>query len=218
MLLLASNSLRRRQLLGLCGWTFKVMPVEIDERPLRGEKPREYVLRLAEDKARATASQVQGDVLVLAADTSVVDKDDAGEKIIGKPSDAMEAEATLRLLQGRTHKVYTALALLRVDDGTTLTDWCATDVPMREYTDEEIRTYVASGDPFDKAGAYAIQHTGFRPVKNLQGCYANVMGLPLCHLTRTLERLDVEPGADVPMVCQSTLQYHCPIFRQVLGR
>jgi len=84
----------------------------------------------------------------------------------------------LTQLRGRTHQVYTGVALLRVIDGHLLKELCVTDVPMREYSDEEIRSYVATGDPLDKAGAYAIQHPEFRPVANMSGCYASVMGLP----------------------------------------
>jgi predicted house-cleaning NTP pyrophosphatase (Maf/HAM1 superfamily) len=87
---------------------------------------------------------------------------------------------------------------------------------MREYSDEEIYTYTASGDPLDKAGAYAIQHSGFNPVHNLQGCYANVMGLPLCHLTRVLMRLGLDPGLDVPTACQQSLRYACSVFEDIL--
>ena len=87
---------------------------------------------------------------------------------------------------------------------------------MREYSDVEISAYVASGNPLDKAGAYAIQHAGFHPVESLTGCYANVVGLPLCHLTRTLGKLGITPLNDVPHTCQSALEYHCPIYQHVL--
>ncbi len=97
----------------------------------------------------------------------------------------MDAEATAMLtrLRGRTHQVYTGVALLRTSDSLLLTDLCVTDVPMRHYSDEEIQSYVATGDPLDKAGAYAIQHSGFRPVASMDGCYASVMGsavVPRC--------------------------------------
>jgi predicted house-cleaning NTP pyrophosphatase (Maf/HAM1 superfamily) len=87
---------------------------------------------------------------------------------------------------------------------------------MRNYSDEEMQAYIASGDPMDKAGAYAIQHDGFKPVDNLMGCYANVVGLPLCHLTRSLWRLDVTPVTDISQACQAKLGYRCPIYKQVL--
>jgi len=213
MLILASNSPRRKQLLGLGGWGFEIKPVEIDENPLVGEQPKAYVRRLAASKARAAAGDAAPDDIIVAADTTVVDQ---GE-ILGKPSGPGEAEIMLRRLRGRRHQVYTALAVLRVADGKMLIDWCVTEVPMREYTDDELQAYLASGDPLDKAGAYAIQHREFHPVVHLEGCYANVVGLPLCHLVRTLHQMQIEPDNDVPAACQSTLQYDCSIFPHVLS-
>jgi septum formation protein len=212
MLVLASNSPRRRQLMALGGWTFTLIPAEVDESPLLGEHPKEYVLRLAESKARAAASVAPEAALVVAADTTVAD---SGE-ILGKPADTRQAEAMLRRLRGRSHQVFTALAVLRSIDGWLLTDWCRTEVPMRLYSDEELSAYIATGDPFDKAGAYGIQHEGFRPVERLGGCYANVMGLPLCHLVRTLREMGMAHEMDVPQACQAALQYNCPVYTQVL--
>lgn len=212
--MLASNSPRRRQLLALGGWEFSVQPADVDETPLPGETPREYVLRLAESKARAVSlHSPPSDTLILAADTTVAD----GPDLLGKPADAAEAEAMLRRLRGRTHIVFTALALLRLSDGALLSDCCATPVPMRAYTHEEMKAYIASGDPMDKAGAYAIQHPGFRPVESLSGCFANVMGLPLCHLVRALRRWQIHPAVDLPQACQAALNYDCPVFEQVLS-
>ena len=87
---------------------------------------------------------------------------------------------------------------------------------MRNYSDEEIKKYVASGDPMDKAGAYAIQHGGFHPVKQLDGCFANVMGLPLCHITRSALFFGVTPQVDLPKACQTALAYDCPVYHQIL--
>jgi MAF protein len=196
----------------LGGWTFTLIPAEVDESSLASEHPKDYVLRLAESKARAVAKQAPEDALVIAADTTVVD----GGEILGKPADNREAEAMLRRLRGRTHQVYTALAVLRPKDGKLLTDWCRTEVPMRHYSDEEMNAYIASGDPLDKAGAYGIQHEGFQPAERLWGCYANVMGLPLCHLTRTLEKMGMVSESDVPQACQAALQYDCPVYTHVL--
>jgi predicted house-cleaning NTP pyrophosphatase (Maf/HAM1 superfamily) len=119
-------------------------------------------------------------------------------------------------LRGQTHQVYTALAVLHGTERALMLDWCVTQVPMRTYSDAEVSAYIATGDPLDKAGAYAIQHAGFHPVEQLDSCYANVVGLPLCHLTRTLVKLGVAPINDVPRVCQQELDYCCPVFRQVL--
>jgi len=209
---LASNSPRRRQLLTLTGWMFHIVPVDVDETPQQGETPQEYVLRLAEAKARAALPRLRPDGLVLAADTTVADR---GE-ILGKPAHAAEAVAMLQRLRGRTHQVHTAIAVILYGQQEAHTDLCTTDVPMRNYTDEEIAAYVASADPFDKAGGYAIQNPHFQPVAHLQGCYANVVGLPLCHLTRTLNKLDILPRVDVPRSCQTFLQYDCPVYEQVL--
>lgn len=212
-MVLASSSPRRRQLLSLGGWTFSVLPVEVDERPERGESGDKYVLRLAESKARASTALIAGEAVVIAADTCVVD----GDELLGKPVDEPEAEAMLRQLRGKVHQVYSALAVMRMPEGALVTDLCVTDVPMRDYSDREMLEYIASGDPLDKAGAYAIQHAGFHPVEGMQGCFANVMGLPLCHLLRTLRRLGISPQVDLPAACQSELDYLCPVFHQVLN-
>ncbi len=122
----------------------------------------------------------------------------------------------LRSLRGHTHQVLTALSILPAGETAPLVDLCATDVPMRDYSDDEINTYVATGDPFDKAGAYAIQHAGFHPADQLRGCFANVMGLPLCHLARDLSSLGVLSAKDIPKACQSALGYVCPVYRAIL--
>lgn len=212
-LVLASNSPRRRQLLSLTGWDFTVSVADVDETLLANETPAAYVLRLAQTKARTIAERSPDARLILAADTTVVE----GGDILGKPADAAEAAAMLTRLRGRTHQVYTGIALLRSDDNLLLTDLCITDVPMRSYTDEEIHAYVASGDPLDKAGAYAIQHAGFRPVARMDGCYAGVMGLPLCHVVRLMRQMNVPPAADVPANCQKLLEYDCPVFETILS-
>ena len=215
-LVLASSSPRRKELLALGGWMFTIAPAEIDETPLPEEEPRQYVLRMAENKARVVSTRQSSDVLVIGADTIVVDSSQNKEQILGKPTDAAEATTMLRQLRGHQHLVHTAIAILRSSDSRLLTDCCTTQVPMREYNDQEIDAYVSTGDPFDKAGAYAIQHVDFNPVVNLQGCYANVVGLPLCHLTRTLRKLGIQPAADVPGACQAALGYRCPVFQQIL--
>jgi MAF protein len=210
-LVLASNSPRRKQLLALGKWAFRVEPAQVDENPLPGEDPLHYVLRLAESKARSTAERSCSEDIILAADTTVVD----GGQILGKPADAFEAETMLRRLRAKTHQVFTALAMLRLSDDLLVMDWCVTDVPMRAYSDEEMWAYIATGDPLDKAGAYAIQHRDFQPVSELQGCFANVMGLPLCHVVRALEKLGIQTRANVPQRCQEELQYNCSFFSLV---
>lgn len=196
----------------LGGWNFVVISAEVDERILPGEDARAYVSRLAQSKAQAGALLAPAESLVVAADTTVVDRG----RILGKPANPAQARAMLIQLRGRKHQVYTAIALARPQDGVLLTDCCLTQVRMRRYSDDEVEEYIATGDPLDKAGAYAIQHPGFNPVESLDGCYANVVGLPLCHLQRALFRLGVKPQADIPAACQATLRHVCPIFRQVL--
>ena len=212
IIILASNSPRRRELLALGGWTFHTRPADVDENQRPGEAPGIYVLRLAESKARKCAESAHPDLVIVAADTAVID----GKTILGKPKDMAEAVEMLKALRGHSHQVYTGLAVLRLADGRLVTDLCITDVPMRNYRDDEVEAYVASGDPLDKAGAYAIQNAGFHPVEALQGCYASVMGLPLCHLTRSLDKLDIAPHGDIAEVCQSALGYACPISAAVL--
>jgi nucleoside triphosphate pyrophosphatase len=213
LLVLASNSPRRRQLLALADWMFNVIVADVDESQLPNESPAEYVLRLAETKARTTASRAHTDQIILAADTTVVD----GNDILGKPKDNVEAFAMLARLRGHTHQVYTGVALLRLSDGLLLKDLSVTDVPMRDYSDEEIQAYIQTGDPLDKAGAYAIQHPRFRPVAHMSGCYASVMGLPMCHVVRMMRKIDSPPHADVPVKCQTLLEYQCPVSRAILS-
>lgn len=211
LLILASNSPRRRQLLALADWMFSVVVADVDESTRANESPADYVLRLAETKARAISAHA--DQIILAADTTVVD----GGDILGKPKDNVEAFAMLTRLRGHTHQVYTGVALLRLSDGLLLKELSVTDVPMRNYSDEEIHAYILTGDPLDKAGAYAIQHPRFKPVASMSGCYAGVMGLPLCHVIRMMRKMEAPPHADAPVKCQTLLEYHCPVSRAILS-
>ena len=211
-LILASNSPRRRELLALTGLTFDVRPAEIDETPRPAEPPDLYVSRLAWSKGEAAAALAPAGWLVLAADTIVAD----GPELLGKPGGPEQAVAMLRQLRGRTHQVYTAITVIETGGGRTATDRCCTKVPMRAYHEAEIAAYVATGDPLDKAGAYAIQHAGFQPVEHFSGCFASVMGLPLCHLARTLQQLRTAPPVDVAAACQANLEYACPVSSAIL--
>jgi MAF protein len=221
MIILASNSPRRKQLLALTGWDFQVLPAPVDEGVRLSEPPDAYVRRLAIEKAWAALEKIQptqrSQVVVIAADTAVVDQ---GE-ILGKPGDATEARSMLHRLRGRTHQVYTGLAVLRPGDAAgvsevLLIEVVVTDVSMRNYSDGEIQAYIASGDPLDKAGAYAIQHADFHPVQNLQGCYANVMGLPVCHLVSMMAELGCQPETSIADACLEVLETPCRVFQQVL--
>lgn len=208
---LASNSPRRKQLFGLGGWDFTVIVADIDETPFEDESPREYVIRLAQAKALEIQPRAEADAVILGSDTTVVD----GNEILGKPVDEADARRILKQLRGRVHQVYTAIAILRGDK--IVTDLSITDVPMRNYSDAEIEAYIQTGDPMDKAGAYAIQHPEFKPVSVLEGCRASVMGLPMCHVLRTLSQFDIVASADVPSACQSLLQYDCKVSLAVLS-
>jgi septum formation protein len=221
MIILASNSPRRKELLALTGWHYQVRAASVDESIRPSEPPDVYVRRLAREKAQAALGKIppseRSQVLVLAADTAVV----AQGEILGKPADAAEAVAMLRRLRGRSHQVYTGLAVQRPGDGSGLDDAILaevviTDVWMRDYSDAEVQTYIASGDPLDKAGGYAIQHASFRPVQNLQGCYANVMGLPVCHLVKMMAEFGRQPCTAIAEACQESLGHPCQVFLQVL--
>ena len=184
----------------------------MDESQLAGETPKEYVLRLAQAKALAVIKEAHPENIIIGSDTAVVD----GNEILGKPANEADAGRMLKQLRGRTHQVFTGVAVFRVDDESMLTELCVTDVPMRNYSDDEIQAYVKTGDPLDKAGAYAIQHREFQPVESMSGCYASVMGLPMCHVLRTLQKFDVVPTTDVPQACQTLLNYQCPVSSAIL--
>jgi septum formation protein len=240
ILLLASQSPRRRELLALLGLPFRVTAPNVPEVPQPNEPPAGLVVRLSRAKARAAARRpglgpvrerrghwpcvhpyreprflsTNLQILIIACDTVVA----LDGELLGKPGDAGEAEAMLCRLRGRSHPVYSAITLLESSTGRTLTDMAETRVTMRVYTDAEIAAYVASGDSLDKAGAYAIQHPGFHPVAALRGCYANVMGLPLCHLTRCLRAWEIEPQQDVPAACQAHTGRACAVYPDILKR
>jgi MAF protein len=211
-LTLASTSPRRRELLALTGWTFDIRPAAIDESPYPEEAPDRYVARLARLKGAAVAALHPAGRLLLAADTTVAD----GLELLGKPAGPTDATRMLKQLRSRDHQVYTAIAVLEPGTGKLAADLCRSNVPMRDYSDTEIEAYVASGDPLDKAGAYAIQHAGFHPVERFAGCFASVMGLPLCHLARTMRKLGALPPADVATACQNSLGYDCPVTAGIL--
>lgn len=200
-LVLASSSPRRRELLAGLGVEYRIHKPDVDETPHAGEPPLAYVARLALAKAQAVAAQVQSGGLVLAADTIVILAADtigvdAQGEILGKPADADEARAMLKALRGRDHLVVTAFVLLPLDGGAPLQQLVQTVVTMRDYTDEEIEAYIATGDPFDKAGSYAIQHPEFRPVAALKGSFTNVVGLPVDEVRAALVQVGVLDAAD----------------------
>jgi MAF protein len=210
-LVLASASPRRRQLFSLLSLPFIVAAADVDEEIERGESPQEMVRRLSLAKARAVALSYPEDVIVAADTTVVVDGD-----VLGKPTDEAEAVAMLRRLRGRKHTVFSGVTVYHPTSGRTITELAESAVWMRAYADEEIARYAASGDPLDKAGAYAIQHQSFSPVERIGGCYASVMGLPLCHLARALAQLGLTLPVDVPQTCLGFTGYRCFVAGEIL--
>ena len=188
--ILASSSPRRRELLASLGVSFTIASPDIDETQHPGEPPLTYVQRLSQAKAAHIARQTDTPAYILAADTVVIHHN----AVLGKPVDANEARAMLRQLCGQAHRVCTALTLIPAA-GQALTEVTCTTVTMRYYTDAEIEAYIATGDPFDKAGSYAIQHPEFAPVAHINGSYSNVVGLPLETLRELLNQTGwVLPG------------------------
>jgi septum formation protein len=212
VILLASNSPRRRELLSWTGWPYHIGSAAVDETPHLDEKPDRYVLRLAESKARTANFNINAGTIIITADTTVVYED----TIMGKPASPDDARDMLQKLRGRIHHVHTGLAVMLAGQDDLTMDLCTSTVTMRRYTDEEIEIYIASGDPLDKAGAYAIQHSGFHPVIDFKDCFANVVGLPLCHLKRKLKLLGFELLADIPSLCHHNMNYSCSIFREIV--
>lgn len=210
--ILASNSPRRRELLGLTGLDFEIFPVTIDETPQPGEHPESYVWRISKEKAIKAAEKQSGKGFLISADTIVVD----AQVIIGKPRDQEDARKILKGLRGHSHVVHTALIIYNLSTADIEKELCSSRVPMRDYSDKEIDEYISSGDPMDKAGAYAVQHAGFHPVESFSGCYASVMGFPLCHFSRAIKKMKVDIREDLAFVCQQHLNYKCVIFSQVL--
>jgi septum formation protein len=186
-LVLASASPRRSELLRNAGISFVVEPAHVPEQPLPNERPLVYAQRLACDKARAVFAR-HPDAVVLGADTIVV----ADEHLLEKPRDAEDAARMLRLLSGRAHQVVTGVCLMSA--GFVQTEAEITEVRFSSLSESEIANYVATGEPMDKAGAYAIQGVASRWVERIDGCYFNVVGLPLPHVYRMLRRLEAETG------------------------
>jgi septum formation protein len=180
-LILASSSPRRAEILRNAGIAFEILAPEIDETPLPGETARAMVARLADAKARAAAAQLHAhghECVIVGADTTV----ELRGEILGKPQDSANARAMLAKLSGRTHHVLTGIFLLRLPRNTTSAAIENSDVTFAPLTEKEIDAYVASGEPMGKAGGYAIQGLAGRFIHGVEGCYFNVMGLPLSRL------------------------------------
>jgi septum formation protein len=189
-LILASASPRRRELLKQTGFTFEVRPAHVNEDPYPDEDPVAYVVRLARHKAQSVLAEISSDApaqsaVVLGADTTVT----LDGHILAKPEDAADAARMLRMLSGRTHRVITGVAVA----SATGTEVAAeiTGVQFLTLTDEEINSYIATGEPMDKAGAYGIQGYAAKWIPRIEGCYFNVVGLPLALVSTMLEAVRV---------------------------
>jgi MAF protein len=204
--ILASASPRRREFMRSLGIPFAIRVADIDERNGRGEPPDALVARLSREKALAVAA-CHPDAVVIGADTIVT----LDGHLLGKPTDARDASMMLRRLRDRPHQVYSGVTVSppsqrRREPSTAVV---SSTVWMRRYTDDEIASYVASGDPLDKAGAYAIQNASFHPVARMQGCYASVMGLPLCALSDLLVEIDIVPPIEAAQACAIHTDVSC---------
>ncbi|MFQ5434453.1 MAG: Maf family protein [Anaerolineae bacterium] len=216
-LVLASQSLRRRELIKLLGYPVSSVTAVVDEDSIFHENPAINVVQTAVLKANAIKSQVEAahpdgrKPIIIAADTTVA----LDGRQLGKPADETEASAMLRSLRGRTHEVHTGVTIVNLASGEQVKGVHTAVVTMRLFSDEEIAAYVANGDPMDKAGAYAIQHPTFRPVSRLDGCFTGVMGLSVCHLIQSLAKIGVPIRAEKSAVHDAHQQYPCPIFTKI---
>lgn len=184
-LILASASPRRAEILRDAGYHFSVLSSAIDETPYPDESPQDLVQRLANTKADLAAARAVGPAILIAADTEVV----LDAHVFGKPRSSDDARRMLTKLSGRTHAVLTGVCLIRLPDVERISFVETTLVTFAPLTDEEITRYLATGEPHDKAGAYAIQGYAARYIPRIEGCYFNVVGLPLARLQRALSEL-----------------------------
>jgi MAF protein len=214
-IILASASPRRRELLAVMGVEFIVMPANVNEDPLPNETPLQTQHRITREKAAAAERRVESgewevqrglsplstlhSPTIIACDTTVL----LDGEMLNKPADADEARSMLRKLRGRAHEVQSAI-VVRQGEAESI-DIVTSQVVMRNYSDEEIDTYIATSDPFDKAGSYAVQHPKFSPVQEIRGCPLNVIGLALCHVRARLPHLP--PSAPV---CAAYFGKPCP--------
>ena len=181
---LASASPRRSELLSLMGLQFNVIPSDVHESFLDGETPREHVLRLSGEKARKV-SLVYPDSWVMGADTIVI----INGEVLGKPRTAGEAKEMLGKLSGQTHTVFTGFTVIRRSADILISEAVDSSVRFRDIQEDEMAWYIASKEPYDKAGGYAVQGMGAFFIREIYGSYTNVMGLPLCEVVDALKRI-----------------------------
>lgn len=183
---LASSSPRRKALLEEIGLSFDICSADIDEDIRENESPQEHTLRLSEEKAQEVAKKIRSG-WIIGADTIVF----IDNRIMGKPSDIHEAGAMLRLLSGRQHKVATAFCILNAATGEKIKEAVESRVKIKKLNDKEIEDYIRTGEPLDKAGAYAAQGMGSFMVESIEGSYTNVVGLPMEELKKALEQMGI---------------------------
>ena len=184
MLVLASASPRRKQLMAGLGLEFQVLATDVPEDQFLGEPAQDMVMRLSLDKASALAGTIKAGLVIGADSTVVLD----GE-VLGKPADEDDARRMLRRLSGTQHQVMTGVSVVNIATGDRQTDWMASAIKLRTLSDAEIDASIESGTPMDKAGAYAVQDQELRPAEWWRGCYSNIVGLPLCRLLDMLQAL-----------------------------
>jgi MAF protein len=224
-LILASSSPRRQELIQLLDYPSQVVVSNVDENAITIADPALYVLETARQKATAVARLLASDTkppypypgekaLLVAADTTVA----LDGEILGKPADADEARQMLQRLRDRKHVVHTGLVVKDLGGDKTEEGVHSATVTMRPYRDVEIEAYIATGDPLDKAGGYAIQHPLFSPVSHFQGCYLGIMGLSVCHLLQLLEGLGIPPRVDTAALLSAHQGTACPLLDLVSGK
>jgi MAF protein len=203
-LILASGSPRRHAFLNALGLSFSIHVADIEEQTTEGEPPHDLVARLSREKALCIAGAHPG-ATVIGADTIVT----LEGRVLGKPAGPVEAADMLRRLCGRAHVVYSGVTVCPPTGGPLYSAVVGSTVWMRAYAEDEIAAYVASGDPLDKAGAYAIQNGPFHPVERMRGCYASVMGLPVRALVDLLAQVGVRPPVEATVACQTGTGVPC---------
>lgn len=214
--ILASQSPRRRDLMQMLGRPVEVVVSGADEETGVFNGPDDYVVAIARRKAEAIAATVAAAhhppssllTILVAADTTVA----LDGHILGKPVDEADARRMLLALRGRVHEVHTGLCLINLSTGAEYVGLHTAHVQMRDYTPAEIDAYIATNDPMDKAGAYAIQHPDFRPVSGLSGCYMGVMGLSICHLIQSLPAVGATTSVDPQTLRAAHGGYPCPLI------
>ncbi|MCP5100655.1 MAG: septum formation protein Maf [Chloroflexi bacterium] len=213
-LILASQSPRRRELIQHLNLPVAYISANVDEAQITNPIPIVNVIETARLKAHAIAKTqtFAPDTWIVAADTTVA----LAERMLNKPTNRADARNMLLSLRGRAHFVHTGVVLLNPVTGQEAADVHSATVTMRNYSNEEIDAYIATGDPLDKAGAYGIQHEQFKPVAHLDGCFMGVMGLSICHLIQMITSCGIELRVSLTAVSQAHNQYHnCSIFPQL---